>query len=111
MHWSLRCGFRADLGVTVQDSKSGAAAAGRVDVVTGAGGARYPGPTGPDPGGGERLAALWHLMEQKMFSSFTVALQICTDGQEKRIISDGLLFSFDRILITFEEVYSLFHRI
>lgn len=59
LHWSLRCVFRADIGVTVQDSDFGAAAAGRtalcVDAVCGAGGARYPGPTGPDSGGGENL--------------------------------------------------------
>lgn len=59
VHWRLHCGFCADIGVTVQDSKYGAAAAGRaalrVDVVCGAGGARYPGHTGPDPGGGERF--------------------------------------------------------
>ena len=55
VRWILRCGFCANIGVAVQDSKSGAAAAGRVDVDCGAGGARYSGPTGPDPGGGERL--------------------------------------------------------
>ena len=57
--WSFHCCFHASLGVAVQDSKSGAAAAGgaalRMEVVCGAGGARYLGPTGPDPGGGERF--------------------------------------------------------
>lgn len=71
MHWILRCGFCADIGVTVQDIKFGAAAAaaGRLDVVCGAGGARYPGPTGPDPGGGERLidtltCFIWSVMRR-----------------------------------------------
>jgi len=54
---AVRRGFGADLGAAQPDSKPGAAAAGRaalrLDVVPGTGGARYPGPAGPDPGGGE----------------------------------------------------------
>lgn len=54
--WSLRFGFPTELGPADQDSKRGAAAAGRavvrVDVVSRAGGASRSGPTGPDPGGG-----------------------------------------------------------
>lgn len=65
MPWSLHCGFCARFGATVQDSKSGAAAAGRaairVEDVTGAGGAHYPGPPGPDSGGGERFNKILHL--------------------------------------------------
>lgn len=60
LHRSLRCGFRADVRFTVEVAAPGAAAPGRqalrVDGVRGAGGARHPGPTGPDPGGGERSA-------------------------------------------------------
>lgn len=59
VRWSLHCGFCADLGIAVQDSKPRAAAAGpatlRVEVVSGAGGAHDPGPTRADPGGGESL--------------------------------------------------------
>lgn len=54
---SLQRGLRAELGAAEPDSKSGAAAAGRVDVVSGAGGARYPGPAGPDPGRGEHFTS------------------------------------------------------
>lgn len=57
LHRSLRCGFHADVRFTVQVAAPGAAALGRqalrMDGVRGAGGARHPGPTGPDPGGGE----------------------------------------------------------
>lgn len=57
LHRSLRCGFHADVRFTVQVAAPGAAALGRqalrMDGVRGAGGARHPGATGPDPGGGE----------------------------------------------------------
>lgn len=64
VHRSLHCGFAADLGAADQASESGATAKRRaalsMDVVSGTGGARYPGPTGPDPGRGETFERQHH---------------------------------------------------
>lgn len=52
---SLRVCDRAELGDALPDRESGAAAALRLDVGSGAGGASDSGATGPDPGGGNVL--------------------------------------------------------
>lgn len=57
LHRSLRGDFHADVRFAVEAAAPGAAALGRqvlrVDAVCGAGGARDPRATGPDPGGGK----------------------------------------------------------